>query len=123
LAYAAIGIALWSAATIPALLTAQPWLATVQPAALHLITVGWLTQMIFAVAHWLFPKHPRRPPRGREGLAAAAAVTLNAGVLLRLGAEPWQRLYADAPWLLALAGTLMWLGVLGWIVHLWPRVR
>ncbi|MFL5471446.1 MAG: hypothetical protein ACJ8AM_03735, partial [Gemmatimonadales bacterium] len=31
--------------------TAMAW-----PTYLHLLVVGWLTQLIFGVAHWMFPR-------------------------------------------------------------------
>ncbi len=32
-----------------------------RPAAVHMLVVGWLTQVVFGVAHWMFP-----PPRGEN---------------------------------------------------------
>ena len=34
--------------------------------AIHLLTVGWLLQLISGVAYWMFPRHPSAPPRGDE---------------------------------------------------------
>ena len=55
---------------------------------LHFLTVGWITQLIFGVAFWLFP-------RPREGLSFRSTAlvwtaygALNGGLLLRFLAEP-----------------------------------
>ncbi|MFQ6675299.1 MAG: hypothetical protein ACE5LH_03025, partial [Fidelibacterota bacterium] len=50
---------------------------------LHLFMVGWVTQLIFGVAYWMFPVHSKERPRGREGLAWATFLLLNAGLILR----------------------------------------
>ncbi len=65
------------------LLAGQPlWglpasLAALFPGYLHLLTVGWLTQLIFGVAYWMFPKDTSVQPHGREGLNWASYLTLN----------------------------------------------
>ena len=43
----------------------------------HLLVVGWITQMIFGVAYWMFPKFSKERPRGSNQLAVAACVLLN----------------------------------------------
>lgn len=92
---------------------------------LHLLTVGWITQMIFGVAHWMFPRHSRARPRGSERLAWAIFGFLNAGLLLRALAEPLHLLHAAAAWgaALTLAGLLQWLAAVGFAVNAWGRVR
>jgi len=93
-----------------------------RPTAFHCITVGWLTQMIFGVAHWMFPRASRERPRGEAWLGWAAFAALNAGLLLRVATEPlqWQSSGGSA---LALAGLLQFLGALAWVTHIWPRVK
>lgn len=93
-----------------------------RPTAFHCITVGWLTQMIFGVAHWMFPRASRERPRGEAWLGWAAFAALNAGLLLRVTTEPlqWQSSGGSA---LALAGLLQFLGALAWVTHIWPRVK
>lgn len=60
-------------------------LEALRGAQLHALTVGWLTQLIFGVAWWLFPRR-RDPEPTAVGVAIWAA--LNLGLLLRLAAEP-----------------------------------
>lgn len=102
---------------------AMPALAVVWPTYLHLLVVGWLTQLIFGVAFWLFPKHSAALPRGSERLGWASFVLLNAGLLLRMVGEPWAALGGHA------AGPLMGSAVAqllaGWafVANSWPRIR
>ena len=88
--------------------------------AFHCVTVGWLTQMVFGVAHWMFPRASRSRPRGETWLGWAAFGALNLGLLLRVATEP---LLGQGGRLLALAGLLQFLGALAWVTHIWPRVK
>ena len=100
-----------------------PLLGVLWPTYLHLLVVGWLTQLIFGVAFWLFPKHPSTPPRGSDRLGWTCLVLLNVGLLLRVVAEPLQALgHACAPLLVASAVTQL---LAGWafVANTWPRVR
>jgi hypothetical protein len=56
--------------------------AALVPVYVHLLVVGWITQMIFGVAYWMFPKFSKARPRGSNQLAVAACVLLNLGVIL-----------------------------------------
>jgi hypothetical protein len=49
-----------------------PFLLLVWPTYLHLLVVGWLTQLIFGVAFWLFPKHSAAHPRGSDLLGSTS---------------------------------------------------
>lgn len=95
------------------------WRAT----ALHLVTVGWLTQLIWGVAFWMFPAASRERPHGRAGLMAGALVLLNAGLLLRAAVEPASRGAAWGGGALVAAGLLQWVAAVLVAVALWPRVR
>lgn len=88
---------------------------------LHLLTVGWLTQLIFGVASWLFPN-----PDG--GMADSRAVwvaygTLNLGLLLRLGFEPRAVPEDLRAWGLVVSAALQWTASLLLVGHFWRRVR
>jgi len=91
--------------------------AGLRPAHLHLFIVGWITQLIFGVAHWMFPRASRERPRGNESLGWAAFVLLNAGLLLRAAAEP----LAWTGWPLVVSGVLQLLAALCWVALVWPR--
>lgn len=93
--------------------------AGLRPASLHLFVVGWITQLIFGVAHWMFPRASREHPRGREPLGWAAFWLLNAGLLLRAITEPAD---TPGPWL-ALSGGAQLAAALCWVGLIWPRVK
>src|SRR5688572_7925264 len=58
------------------------------PTYFHLLMVGWVTQLIFGVAFWMFPKFTLEQPRGSEALGWATYWLLNIGLLLRVIGEP-----------------------------------
>ena len=58
------------------------------PAYIHMLVVGWITQMIFGVAYWMFPKDTAEAPRGHDSVANVTLVLLNVGLLLRVIVEP-----------------------------------
>ncbi|HET7040480.1 MAG TPA: hypothetical protein VFI13_00610 [Gemmatimonadales bacterium] len=91
------------------------------PTYLHLFTVGWLTNLIFGVAHWMFPRASAERPRGDPRLAWAGWGMLNAGLALRVVGEALAR--PPAGGLLLASALLQLFAVWTWVVHLWPRVR
>lgn len=101
------------------------WTAALGPTWVHLLVVGWLTQLIFGVAFWFFPRYSKEKPHGTTALAWAAYGMLNGGLLLRLVAEPAVTTGAEGPWraLLVLSAALQALGVALFVAYLWPRVR
>ena len=48
---------------------ASPLMRAIWPAYLHLLVLGWLTQLIFGVAYWMFPVIPPSSPGAASGLA------------------------------------------------------
>ncbi len=99
--------------------------SVLQPAALHALTTGFLAQMIFGVALWLFPR--ARTPAGRARAAAGwlLLLSLNGGLGLRLVAEPLIALSGTSTWgpvLIASAG-LQWIASVTFVALAWPRVR
>lgn len=104
------------------------WLRVVYVSQLHLLVVGWMTQLAIGVAYWIFPRflkeqNPR--PRGSDALAWFVLVSLNAGLLLRFVVEPFY-LMGPKPWLaalVALSGVLQALAALGFGWIIWGRIR
>ena len=105
------------------LLGAEPGLAPIRVAWIHMLVVGWLTQLIFGVAYWMFPRHSAQTPRGDERLGWMSFGLLNAGLLCRVVGEPWQASQGDAAWLLALSALLQLGAALGFVINTWPRIR
>lgn len=100
-----------------------PLLAVLWPTYLHLLVVGWLLQLIFGVAFWLFPRWSAERPRGSERLGWLSFVLLNAGLLLRLVGEPLRALGGGGANLLAVSAAAQVVAVWGFVLNTWPRVR
>jgi hypothetical protein len=104
------------------------WLKVVYVSQLHLLMVGWITQLAIGVAYWIFPRFLKEQdprPRGSDSLSWAVLISLNAGLLLRFLLEPFY-LMGPQPWmaaLLALSGVLQALAALGFGLLIWGRVR
>jgi hypothetical protein len=95
------------------------------PTILHLFTVGWVTQLIFGVAYWMFPRYSRSLPHGSPRLAWFTFFTLNLGLLLRVFAEPLHAIAHSAlsAWLLVASAILQWFAALAFVLNTWARVR
>ncbi len=112
-------------------LAAQPALdlpaavASLNPVYFHLFLVGWVTQLIFGVVFWMFPKYTLEKPRGSEKLGWATLALLNVGLLLRVIGEPLNALQPAYlwGWILAISALLQWLAGLAFIVNTWGRVK
>ena len=117
--------ALAGLAAVPAheFLTIPDALLVAWPTLLHLLVVGWLTQLIFGVAHWLFPRKTRESPRGNERLMWLAWGALNTGLLLRVIGEPRALMGHDAGMLLLTSGLLQLVAAIAFIANTWPRVK
>jgi hypothetical protein len=104
------------------------WLKTVYLSQLHLLVVGWITQLAIGVAYWIFPRYLKEQdphPRGSDALAWAVFLCLNAGLLLRFLFEPFY-LMGPSPWLaalIALSGVLQAAAAVGFGWLIWGRVR
>ncbi len=92
---------------------------------IHILVFGWLTQLIFGVALWMFPKYSTAKPRGHEWLGWATFTLLNAGLVLRIIFEPMQSSAATsfAGWMLVISAILQWLSGMAFVANTWARVR
>ena len=100
-------------------------LGALQPVFYHLLMVGWATQLICGVALWMFPSFSRENPHGDQRLGWVTYATLNAGLLLRVLAEPLFA-WTGAPlwgWGLALSALFQVVAVWAFIAAIWPRVK
>ena len=127
-AYFVAGFVLLALILLDRWLNVSRWLTVVEVSQVHLLVVGWITQLSVGVAYWMFPRlrkedDPR--PRGSNGLAWAVYLCLNAGLLLRLGAEPFCIMTGQS-WLaalVALAGLLQATAAVGFGWLIWARIR
>jgi cbb3-type cytochrome oxidase subunit 1 len=125
LIYLVAGLLTGAVLAIGALRDLPPFFYNLTPVYFHLFMVGWVAQLIFGVVYWLFPKYSRERPRGYEGLAWVTFGCLNAGLILRVLAEP---LNAQQPgvfwgWALAVSAVLQWVAGVCFVINTWPRVR
>lgn len=90
----------------------------------HMLVVGWVTQLIFGVVYWMFPKASLDQPRGSTALAAITFALLNLGLLARVIGEPAATLGSTAVGgtLMLASAVLQWCAGVGFLVNTWPRV-
>jgi uncharacterized membrane protein HdeD (DUF308 family) len=95
------------------------------PVYIHLFVLGWLTQLIFGVVFWMFPKHSAEKPRGSEILGWWTYILLNTGLLLRAVAEPVNSIQPNpfSGWTLVLSAIIQFLAGLLFVVNSWGRVK
>ncbi len=125
LVWAIAGMLLSAAWLLQIAIPLHPLLRFVQPTALHLIVVGWLTQLIFGIALWMFPPWTKAQPRGPDAANWTCYGLLNAGLLLRLIAEPLNS-YRPGPLLgstLVVAALLQVAAISIFVALAWTRVR
>ena len=102
-----------------------PQLARLWPTYLHLLVVGWITQVIFGVAFWMFPRFSPEQPYGNIRLGWASFLLLNTGLLLRAVGEPlhWLRPAAPSNGIVAASALLQLLAGWAFVLNTWPRVK
>lgn len=95
-------------------------------ATVHLLTVGWITQLIFGVALWMFPRPGRPRSLPDRPLDRGAWALLNLGILARLSVEPGWTVPTGGTawrWTLLFSAAAQWGALLYFAARLWPRVR
>lgn len=99
-------------------------LAGLGPVYIHLLVVGWATQMIFGVGIWMFPRKSPAVDHTGGRLGWVCFWATNAGLVLRAWFE---HAVAAHPSSLASAGLLVaaalqFISVVAFVVLAWPRV-
>jgi hypothetical protein len=102
-----------------------PVFSTFSPTYLHLITVGWLTQLIYGVIYWMFPIIRKDNMRGSPAAAWSVYLLLNSGLILRTLCEPWRGLEInDVNGIgLVISAFLQAAAGIAFVAVCWPRVR
>lgn len=95
------------------------------PIYIHLLVFGWLSQLIFGVVFWMFPRYSAERPRGSETLGWWTYALLNVGLLLRALAEPIDSMQPNpfSGWTLVLSAILQFLAGLLFVINSWGRVK
>ncbi len=91
----------------------------------HLLVFGWLTQLVFGVVFWMFPKYSTARPRGSEPLGWWTYALLNSGLILRALAEPVQAM-TPGPlpgWTLVVSAGLQLAAGVTFVLNSWKRIR
>jgi Cytochrome C and Quinol oxidase polypeptide I len=116
-----LGVALATAAVT----SVSPAIGVWGPEYFHLFMVGWVTQLIFGIVYWMFPRHTRESPRGSEKVARATFMLLNSGLVLRAIGEPVNSLWPGTPWgwMVAVSAILQWLAGMAFVLNTWTRVK
>jgi hypothetical protein len=91
------------------------------PVEVHALVVGWATQMIFGVAHWMCPRPGPGRSFGNPVLGWSSWAMLNAGLILRAVAEPLNTLHGGQVLLLTASALLQLAAIVLFTVHIWPR--
>jgi hypothetical protein len=125
MAYALVGTVLSGLWFLHLISPLHPVFGYLQPTAIHLVVVGWLTQLIFGVALWMFPPWSKQAPRGPEQANWACYLLLNTGLLLRLIAEPLNgyRPSMILGWMLVASAVFQVLAIWIFVGLVWSRVR
>ncbi len=99
--------------------------AALSPVYFHLFMLGWVSQLIFGVIYWMFPKYSQERPRGSEALGWATYGLLNVGLVVRAVGEPAQAVSPGLGlgWLLAVSAVLQWLAGMAFVANTWVRVK
>lgn len=102
-----------------------PLFGALSPTYLHMLVVGWLTQLIFGVIYWMFPIISKENMRGDSRLAWAVFGLLNTGLILRILCEPWRSVTPNDINGMGLVLSALLQVTAGYLFILvcWPRVR
>lgn len=125
LVYLAIAMAMGVLMAAQPVFQLSPALLALRPVFLHLLIVGWLTQLIFGVAYWMFPKQSKENPRGSALLGWSVFGLLNGGLVIRAFCEPLVVIQPQPVWGYALVTAAILQVAGGWlfIASIWRRVK
>lgn len=123
--YLVAGLAMMIALAAQPIISLPIWVMSLRPVSVHLLVIGWLTQLIMGVAYWMFPKYSQALPRGNERLGWFTLISLNSGLLLRTIGEPLQMMYPQGGlgWILVVASILLLVGGCSFALNTWGRVK
>lgn len=90
----------------------------------HMLTVGWITQIIIGVSLWMFPGRPKTDAFKPNITGWLSFGFLNTGLLLRLGIEPWSTDLSTSvnTTLFIMSALFQLIGAAVYIYEMWGRV-
>lgn len=99
-------------------------LQNIFPVYIHLFIMGWINQLIFGVAWWLFPLLPNRQ-KGNEKLAYTLYFLLNTGLIFRAIFEPYNTINPNSfnSSFLVISALFQVSSIFIFVYLLWNRVR
>lgn len=89
----------------------------------HLLVMGWATQMIFGVAYWMFPRRKPLDLTAFDVPGWTCFAATNLGLIARAAGEPALgsgAAYASV--LVLMASLLQLLAVIAFVIQIWPRI-
>lgn len=113
------GVVIYTLSEFPELQINVPLLAVYW----HMIAIGWITQIIMGVSIWMFPKGKNSISKNGSTLSWISYISLNLGLVFRFSSEPFlnvDREIVQIPFLLSII--LQVLGILCFILEIWPRI-
>ena len=114
------GLGLGLLLALPAMADASPGWRMVL---VHLLVMGWATQMIFGVAYWMFPRRKPLDLTAFDATGWTCFAATNLGLIARAAGEP--ALGSGAPYasvLVLMASLLQLLAVIAFVIQIWPRI-
>jgi hypothetical protein len=98
--------------------------AALMPLFWHMLTVGWITQIIIGVSLWMFPGRPKTDDIKSNATGWITWIALNSGLVLRFTTEPF--VYSvSSGWIshiLVLSAILQLLAAIVYVYEMWFRV-
>jgi hypothetical protein len=92
------------------------------PVSIHSITLGWITNMIFGVSFWMFPRVSRENLYGNTKIVFLSFALLNAGNFIRIISEPF--IYKEVlKYLFILSLILQFFACLTFSIYIWKRIK
>lgn len=86
LLYFLVGISLGTVLLIHKAIPLHPAVWILLPLHMEFLLYGWVVQLVFAVAYWIFPRFLNMPKRGNPSLAWAALALLNISIVAQAAA-------------------------------------
>jgi|UPI0004A376C5 hypothetical protein len=91
------------------------------PVSIHAITLGWITNLIFGVAFWMFPRGKIKIQE-KDFLTLSSFVMLNSGLFLRFISEPFLS-FPILKYIFTISSFLQFLGCLFFVLHILRRIK